>query len=148
MRTLKEANLGTRKARLDLDAKKRHWRQIDPELHLFYRRGARGGKWGMRAYMGQGRYALETLGIADDFNDADGEIILSFADAQRRARKRFVILRRRAKHLDPESRRGKYTVNECLDDYLAAKDGLTKRNLKYIFDYHVRPVLARISHAG
>jgi integrase len=95
----------------------------------------------MRAYMGR-RYFQETLGIADDFSDADGEVILSFADAQRRARQQFVIMQRTAKHLDPEPRRGKYTVNECLNDYLETVDN---PNIKSTFDVHVRPVLGDIA---
>lgn len=141
MRTLNDSNLGTRAARLKLKVKKRHWRQIDANLHLGYRRGERGGKWSMRAYIGQGRYKLEALGIADDFSDADGKVILSFADAQRRARERFIIMQRSAKALDPEAPRGKYTVDKCLDDYLAYKDRPTNNSMKNCFALHVRPVL-------
>jgi integrase len=144
MRTLNDTNLGTRAARLKLEVEKRHWRQIDPKLHLGYRRGRRGGKWSMRGYTGQRHYKLETLGIADDFSDADGEVILSFADAQRRARERFVMMQRSAKGLDPEPSRGKYTVNKCLNDYLAHKDRRSNKFMECCFAVHVRPVLGHL----
>jgi integrase len=54
-------------------------------------------------------------------------------------------MQRSAKGLDPEAPRGKYTVNKCLDDYLAKKDRPSNNNMKYCFDLHVRPVLGHLA---
>jgi integrase len=42
-----------------------HWRGIDPEVHLGYRKGKRGGVWLVRWYL-TGSYRQRKLGTADD----------------------------------------------------------------------------------
>src|SRR6202021_3939607 len=42
-------------------------------------------------------------------------------------------------------RRGKYTVNQCLDDYLAAKDRPSNTDTAGCFNVHVRPVLGHMA---
>ena len=64
--TLKEAPLTTRNARTKLELGL-HWRGIDPDTHLGYRKGKRGGRWLARWYYGRGKYAQITLDTADDF---------------------------------------------------------------------------------
>jgi integrase len=66
-------------------------------LHIGYRRlkGRRGrpavaGTWVARHYVGGQSYVVEKIGTADDFSDADGTIILSFAQAQDKARAHMV----------------------------------------------------------
>jgi hypothetical protein len=66
-------------------------------LHIGYRRlkGRKGrpavaGTWVARHYVGGQSYVVEKIGTADDFSDADGTIILSFAQAQDKARTRMV----------------------------------------------------------
>ena len=64
-----------------------YWYAVDPKLHVGYRKGKTGGKWVARWYIGERSYESETLnGIADDHQDADGSNVLSFAQAQERAR--------------------------------------------------------------
>ena len=52
------------------------------------RRGKRGvaGKWVARFYVGKQAYKLETIGVADDYSDADGVAVLDFKQAQDKAR--------------------------------------------------------------
>jgi integrase len=109
--------LQTRAARDRLNAGAApHWRTITPKLlHLGYRRRRKGkpGYWLVRRYLGLdaggvGRYQTTTLGLADDFQDADGEHVLSFADAQRLAQA-----------AQPHVRRGALTVAEALERYVA-----------------------------
>src|SRR5215471_21005921 len=77
-RTVKDANLQTRAAREKLPARKKpHWRTIDPERHIGYYKGARGGTWIARRYAGGGEYKEQRLGYADDRSDANGLDILS-----------------------------------------------------------------------
>ena len=62
---LKEARLTTRSARAAL-SKGLYWRSIDPEIHLGYRKGVRGGRWLVRFYKGDKTYRRLPIGIADD----------------------------------------------------------------------------------
>src|ERR1700688_3555004 len=91
-RTVKDANLDSRPARSRLKARgKPYWRGLEPGLHLGYRRPATGaGKWLARHYIGDQKYEVETIGVADDFSDPDGVAILSFHQAQTLARSRMV----------------------------------------------------------
>jgi integrase len=63
-RTLKETPISTRNARTNLPTGL-HWRGIDPETHLGYRKGKRGGVWLVRWRNGTG-YRQAPIGTADD----------------------------------------------------------------------------------
>lgn len=84
-KTLVEAQLTTRNARSQLK-QGLHWRGIDPDTHLGYRKGVRGGRWVVRWYQGDGAYAQATLATADDLLPADGTKILDYNQASRHAR--------------------------------------------------------------
>ncbi len=120
-RTLKDAILDTRTARTRLTPRgKPYYRVIEEGLHLGYRRprGRKGkpavsGKWVLRRYEGGQAYVLESIGIADDFDDADGHAILNFSQAQNKARERF---KQRAR--DEAGITGPLTVAEAIKDYL------------------------------
>ena len=60
------------------------YNEIANDLHLGYRKGKRGGKWVVRRRAG-GDYVVERIGIADDQWPADGEKVLTFDQARRRA---------------------------------------------------------------
>jgi integrase len=62
---LEEAKVTTKEARKKLGPGV-HWRGIDPNVHLGYRKGKRGGSWLVRWYLGNGRYRQQPLGVADD----------------------------------------------------------------------------------
>lgn len=119
-RQVRDAALETRSARSRLKvAHKPYYRLIAPGLHLGYRKLASGpGTWIARRYIGDGTYAVENLRtrgnlivVADDFSDADGDAVLSFAQAQDQAR----VAARRG---DDES--GKLiSVKEAVDRYHA-----------------------------
>jgi len=121
-RTIKDASLDNRTARGRLTPRgKPYYRKIEEGLHLGYRkpRGRKGrpavsGKWVLRRYVGGQAYVVETIGIADDFDDADGVSILSFDQAQEEARKRF------KKGASEEVGSGPYTVADALRDYFEA----------------------------
>src|ERR1700736_5762876 len=87
-RTLRDIKLDSREARAKLKVRgKPYWRLLEGGLHLGYRRlSKRPGSWCVRKYVGQQRYAVEALaGVADDYSEADGVTVLSFAMAQRKA---------------------------------------------------------------
>jgi integrase len=84
---VREVPLDTRTAREKLKPRgKPYYRAIDQGLHLGYRKGLKGGQWVVRRYIGDGKYAVETIGSADDNQDADGGLILNFSQAQNKAR--------------------------------------------------------------
>lgn len=62
-----------------------HWRGLDPDIHLGYRKGKRGGRWLVRWYTGDQQYQQGTIGTADDLI-AEGN--LSFEEASRIARRK------------------------------------------------------------
>jgi integrase len=107
MRTLRERTLDTTAARLRLPVQsKPFWRLVEPNLHLGYRRlKKRPGSWIRRRYLGDEEYQQEWIGHADDYGPADGEVVLTFQQAQARCRGR------------PTVKAGPYTVRSALEDY-------------------------------
>ncbi len=59
---------------------------LGSKLHLGYRRGKGAGAWVARRYLGDERYLTKTLAEADDLADANKVTVLSFDQAQDRAR--------------------------------------------------------------
>ena len=118
-RTVRDSKLETRTARLQLPIRgKPYFRAIDHGIHLGYRKGKKAGRWLIRYYLGAGAYKVETLGTADDVQDADGTgtAILSYREAHARAREVFAQRTRQAAGI--EERSGPYTVEKCIEDYL------------------------------
>lgn len=113
-KTLSEAPITTRNAREKL-AVGLHWRGIDPETHLGYRRGKRGGVWLVRWRNGAG-YRQERLGTADD---ALAEGTLTYADAVKAARERVEAARREAKAVADGPVQ---TVRSAVLAYMASRD--------------------------
>jgi hypothetical protein len=108
-RTIRDAKLDTREARTRLKVQgKPHWRLLEPGLHLGYRRlHQKPGTWCVRRYVGEQTYTVEAISgvVADDYADADGRTVLSFAQAQKRA-------------LASKPKAGPITVQEVVEDYL------------------------------
>jgi hypothetical protein len=79
------ANLESRTARSRLKrGRQPHWQSLVPgRVHLGYQcwKGDKEGRWVLRRYIGNDKYRSTTLGRADDAANADGEHILSFAQA-------------------------------------------------------------------
>jgi integrase len=116
-RKVRDSNLETRTARSRLKvAHKPYFRLIEPGLHLGYRKLAGGpSTWIVRRYSGAGAYAVENLRtadgalvIADDYSEADGHTVLSFGQAQERAKTQRPAT---GKHAGP------YTVAQAMDAY-------------------------------
>jgi integrase len=86
-RRVRDADLESRAARGKLKPSgKPYYRAIGRGLHLGYRKGATVGKWVCRRYVGDQDYKVETIATADDIEDSNGENILTFWQAQDRAR--------------------------------------------------------------
>jgi integrase len=148
-RTVQDARLQTREARTKLPARaKPHYRTIEEGLHLGYRkpRGRRGkpapaGKWLLRSYRGGQTYRVETIGIADDFSDADGVVILDFAQAQNKARALHVQRAHTAAGIARP-----LTVAVVLEKHLEhlAGEGKTVRNQRYHVGAFILPALGDV----
>lgn len=139
-RAVRDAKLDTRTARAKLSvAAKPHWRVVIEGGHIGYYRGARCGKWKARyrAPGAVGGYQETTLGEADDVMDANGETILSFAQAQERARAWFMAA-------SGVKRGGPYTVADALDDYLEGFEGKSLYQTRNRIDVLIRPTLGKI----
>lgn len=113
-RTVQNAALASRAARHRLGPRKKpyYW-LLEHGKHLGYYKGARGGTW-LARLNNAGRYVEAKLGAADDFSNANGIDVLSFADAQAKAREWFDAQARG----DSDVRSGPYTVSQACYDYL------------------------------
>src|SRR5947207_12031623 len=86
-RSTRSAQLETRSARLKLPvAKKPVYVRIGPKIGLGYRRNQTAGTWVTRVADGHGGNWTKAIGTADDFEDADGNHVLNFWQAQEKAR--------------------------------------------------------------
>jgi integrase len=122
---------------------------IEQGLHLGYRKpcGRRGapaaaGKWVVRHYAGKQTYVVETIGVADDFSDADGVAVLDFKQAQDLARGKMV---QRA-HTDAGVVAGPLTVAGAIAKYFASieDDGRRLGNAKYHADAFIVAALGDV----
>ena len=105
------ARLETRTARLKLPVRKKPYdfTSIAPRIRLGYRRCKGAGTWVVKVADGHGGHWTKGFAIADDHEDADGEHVLSWWQAQDKARKL-------ARGQDKDGGRPG-TVAEALDDY-------------------------------
>ena len=115
-RTLHDAKLDTRTARLKLKARHApYWCALSQGMNLGYRKGTKGGTWlAKHSSPDHGRRQV-SLGTSDDIMDADGVHIFSFSQAQEAARKWFADL---ARQDAGDYKAGPYSVREVMADYL------------------------------
>src|SRR5262249_3836622 len=125
----------TTRLKLPVRGKPHDFVTIAPGIALGYRRGKDRNAWVLRASDGKGGNWLKNLpGITDDFETANGESVLTFWQAQDKAR---VLARGTVESGRP------ITVAEALDDYerdLRARGGLTG-NVSRV-RHHLPPSLA------
>jgi integrase len=116
-RTVRERDISSKAKRDGLKPTgKPYWRAIDEGLHVGYRKGLTAGKWVLRRYLGGEQYKVETIGLADDNQKADGCSILSFHQAQTKAREL-------AKRYRPSNGGSELTVRQAVEGYLAGQKG-------------------------
>jgi len=117
---LAEAKITTRNARAGLGGGV-HWRAIDADAHLGYRKAKKGGRWLVRWYEGDRKYRQETLAVADDVI-AEGN--LDFAAAVKLARDTVTARRREAEAV---AEGPPMTVRLAVEAYIAARDARETR---------------------
>jgi len=116
IRTIRNTHLENAAARARLAPRaKLYWRVLEAGLHLGYRRAEFGdGSWTARRLLGGGKYAERGLGLADDLQDADGVTVLTYSDAQEKARAWWKAAECAELGLVPF---GPYTVKKALHAY-------------------------------
>jgi integrase len=94
-----------------------HWRGIDKDIHLGYRKSGRGATWLVRWYTRRNRcYQRIDLGIADDVM---GEGTLDFTQAVKAAKEAVGQARRR---MASDAEGPPLTVRLAVDQYIAARN--------------------------
>lgn len=114
------SKFGTRETRKKLKSSgKPHLEGFEKGLDFGYRKGQRGGSWVIRRYLGDRKYAVETIGAADDDAEADGVKILTYHQARDRARARTQAIAEEARvaSLGPV-----VTVRTAVEDYLTLRE--------------------------
>ena len=123
-RAIRSAPLETRTARLKLPVRKKPYgfTSLAKGIGLGYRRNAGPGVWVVRAADGKGGSWTKGFAAADDHEDSDGAKVLTYFEAQDRARKL-------ARGQDADAGRP-VTVDEAINDYAAdlAARGADPRN--------------------
>ncbi|MGX9575783.1 tyrosine-type recombinase/integrase [Mesorhizobium sp. f-mel] len=121
-RRVRDATLDSKEARAKLKPRgKPYFKSIGPGLHVGYRKGKEAGRWVVRMYVGDQEYRVETIADADDKLDANGGSILTFWQAQDKAREIHKAMSGEAGKVA-----GAYTVKEAVEDYLQWMEGARK----------------------
>jgi integrase len=146
-RTVRNAKLNTRTARSRLPARREpYWTPISEGCGLGYRRGSKGGTWIAKFRDETGRRYYDAIGSADDARDPDGLSVLSYSQAQEKARAFFARKAREAAG-DMAPHEGPYTVADAMAAYLKAYE---RRGGKAIYETartieaHILPALGSI----
>src|SRR3954464_6677586 len=81
--------LESRSARLRLKIRRRPYAgpSLARGISLMYRRNKNNGTWVLKSSNGQGAYWTKGFALADDFEDADGNNVLTFFQAQDAAKR-------------------------------------------------------------
>ena len=145
-RSARNTSLETRTARTRLRIRRTpYFAKIAKGLRLGYYRGAVAGSWIAGYYRGNGVYATEAIGAADDTLEADGVSVFDYWQAQERARR---WADRQRQIAEGRLRDGPYTVADAVADYLgeiaAEKSPAALQGAKYVFDAWILPELGSI----
>jgi integrase len=141
--TVKHARLESQSARIRLKRRRQpHWQAlVEGRVHLGWQcwKGEPVGRWLLRRYIGNNKYRVQTLGRADDAARADGVDVLSFAQAEAKAR---------AVIASPEAGGGngkieRLTVRQAMERYIEFKHqkGQPVRDVISRSSVHILPAL-------
>ena len=141
-RSQRNNSFGARSARFKhLSTGKESWTAVDEGISLGYRRGKTKSVWYVRTYKGSGKYEQKPIGLADDYQDADGEQILTYFQAQDRAKKRARYAQEENQRLP--SRSG-FKVADAVEAYLEhyrTESGKQTKEVERVFDRDILPAL-------
>jgi integrase len=146
-RTVKDANLESRAARGRLKPRgKPYYRTLDEGLHIGYRKPRGGaGKWVVRQYAGGQTYTVKTIASADDLSDANEANVLTFAQAQGKARAMRDERSRSAAGIA-----GPLTVADAMRDYIEFLESnrKTATDVRYRYAAFIEQPLGKIEVAA
>ena len=149
-RAVRNRKLDTRSARTKLaERREPYWTVDSAGCALGYRRGANGGTWIAKFRDDGGRRHYESIGAADDARDPDGLSVLSYGQAQEKARTFFVQKAREAAG-DAAPHVGPYTVADALAGYLTAyerRGGKALYTTRLAVNTHILPSLGNMAVA-
>ena len=134
-RSKRSTKLDTRSARLTLPVEVRHLDPIQPGRYIIYQRpkSKAAGSWLARWFdLTTKKQRQARLGTADDYTEADGIEVLTYSQAQAKARKWF-DMRADEAHLVSEGvgrKIGPFTVADAMEAYLDAMDRAGKKSAK------------------
>ena len=127
-RTVRNAKIDSRSARARLSARREpYWTVLAEGRAIGYRKGKKGGSWVARWRDPEGKQHYQALGASDDAVDPDGQTVLSYPQAQERAR--TWVDETSAHHSAGWRQKGPYTVSDALRDYHAWMDSEGKRSV-------------------
>src|SRR5215831_18574526 len=111
-RKVRNSSLESRSARLKLAVRRKPYSgpSLARGVMLLYRRNKTNGTWVVKASNGHGAYWTKAFADADDYEDSDGNKVLTFYEAQDKAKKL-------ARGGDAASDSAPITVAGALDDY-------------------------------
>jgi integrase len=117
-RKIRSADLRDRTTRAKLAPRpKPHWVDLGTGLSLGYRRGKRDGPWIWRHYLGDGKYHSDGFAVADDLAPSNGVSILTYDEAQDKARElRDAFVRQENGAPEPKK---PLTVAQAVEAYVA-----------------------------
>lgn len=139
-RRIRDTNLESRSGRERLKPRRKpYYKSIGAGLHLGYRRNRNGGVWVLRRYVSEGNYEISTFADADDRLEANGESVLTFYEAQSRARD----LHKKAEAGEPV---GPITVETAMADYMVWLKGHRKswKDAEYRINAMILPELGSV----
>jgi integrase len=115
------SKIGTREQRKKLKPSgKPYFEDLEKGLDFGYRKGKRERKWVVRRLIvGARKYTVETIGMADDFADADGAKVLTYHQARDKAR---AIVQGLAEETRIVSLGPVLTVASAVEPYSAKRD--------------------------
>jgi integrase len=147
-RKVLDARLESRTSRQPLDARNApYWMRVSAGLAIGYRKGKRGGSWLVKLYDKEtSRRFQDRLAIADDILDANGTDILSFDQAQEKARKWREKKRRLLDGVE-EEHDAPFAVHHAIENYLAdyqVRSGKALSSMKSNINAHILPALGNI----
>jgi len=149
-RTKRSAKLDTRNARKKLKTGQMHQERLSTGQYIAYRKPTTGGAgtWLARWRNDAGKITQTRLGAADDFQDADGEEILTYPQAQARAIRWFKTRERQASlETDGEiAHKGPFTVSHALDAYLKDRQRLGMKTLTMVVNSAKAWIIPSLGH--
>ena len=158
-RTKRSSKLDTRNARKKCEREKYYMEPLSKGLYLRYRipKNGAAGTWSVCIYDPKTKNQKKiTIGVADDFADADGTTFLDYATAQERANETFQREIRQAaikesggQVIDVDS----FTVADAVQDYFGNKEATGKRAkgikiYRQVADAWIVPELGEIPLVG